>query len=187
MVKTVSTMMPLGSPAAEIGLVDTVSGSTVRLEDFEGKKGLLVMFICNHCPYVVHVREELALLGRDYTDRDMGIVAISSNDAEEYPDDAPEELARMAGKLDFTFPYCYDETQEVARSYGAACTPDFFLFNARFELVYRGQLDDSRPGNGIPPTGESLRAALDAVLADEPVPEVQKASLGCNIKWRRGS
>lgn len=185
MVETASSMMPLGTAAPEIGLVDTVTGQTVRLRDFEGKSGLLVMFICNHCPYVVHVREELARLGRDYADRDVGIVAISSNDAAAYPDDAPERLAELARGLGFTFPYCHDGKQEVAAAYGAACTPDFFLFDSGMQLAYRGQLDESRPGNGIPPTGEHLRAALDAVIAGEPVAVVQKPSLGCNIKWKR--
>jgi peroxiredoxin len=185
MAATESTMMPLGTPAPDFQLPDVVTGRTVSLKDFADKKALLVMFICRHCPYVVHVREELARLGRDYADKSVGIVAISSNDAEAYPEDAPESLKEMAIQLGFRFPFLYDESQDVARAYDAACTPDFFLFDENRKLVYRGQLDDSRPGNGIPVTGRNLRAALEAVLAGQPVNPNQKPSIGCNIKWKR--
>jgi peroxiredoxin len=185
--KTESTMLELGTEAPDFRLPDVVSGNEVSLSSFDGDRGLLVMFICRHCPFVVHVREELARIGRDYADAGLGIVAISSNDAEAYPDDRPEGLKAMALDLGFTFPYCYDETQEVARSYKAACTPDFFLFDAARRLAYRGQLDDSRPGNGKPVTGRDLRAAIDAVLAGEPVDPDQRPSIGCNIKWKASS
>lgn len=180
-------MLQLGTPAPDLRLPDVVSGKAVNLETFAGKKGLLVMFICVHCPYVVHVRDELARIGRDYAGKSMGIVAISANDVREYPEDAPPNLKRMAEQLGFTFPYCYDETQETAKAYTAACTPDFFLFDEERKLVYRGQLDDSRPGNGLPLTGRDLRAAMDAVLEGKSVDPSQKPSIGCNIKWKRGN
>ena len=185
MAATESTMLALGTVAPDFSLPDVVSGRTVSLKDFAGKRALLVMFICRHCPYVKHVQDELARLGRDYADKPMGIVAISSNDAVNYPDDAPESLREMAVQLGFQFPYLYDESQEVARAYDAACTPDFFLFDENRRLVYRGQLDGSRPGNGVPVTGRDLRAAIDAVLAGAPVDPNQKPSLGCTIKWKR--
>lgn len=184
MALTESTMLKLGTPAPDFSLPDVVSGETVSLSQFAGKKALLVMFICRHCPYVVHVQEELARLGADYADRDLGIVAISSNDADNYPEDAPESLKKQAKKLGFRFPYCHDESQAVARGYTAACTPDFFLFDDKRALAYRGQLDDSRPGNGKPVTGRDLRAAIDAVLAGQPVSAEQRPSAGCNIKWK---
>ena len=187
MALTESTMLELGTEAPEFNLPDVVSGKTVTRDTFEGKKALLVMFICQHCPYVQHVKKELARLGNDYAKKEVGIVAISSNDAKSYPDDAPGELKKMAQALGFTFSFCYDETQEVAKAYTAACTPDFFLFDANRRLVYRGQLDDSRPGNGKPNTGKDLRAAMDAVLAGKPVSPIQKPSMGCNIKWKRGN
>ena len=187
MVLTPSTMLGLGLKAPDFSLRDVVSGQAISLNRFSGKKGLLVMFICQHCPYVQHVKQELARLGRDYAAQDLGIVAVSSNDAQNYPDDAPENLKAMAQELGFTFPFCYDETQEVAKAYSAACTPDFFLFDEKRQLVYRGQLDDSRPGNGKPVSGRDLRAALDAVLAGRPVNSDQKPSIGCNIKWRKGN
>lgn len=188
MALTPSTMMlELGAPAPEFHLPDVVSGKTISLETFAGKKALVVMFICRHCPYVVHVKEELARLGRDYADKSVGIVAISSNDAQAYPMDAPASLKQMAEELGFNFPFCYDETQETAKAYAAACTPDFYVFDENRKLVYRGQLDDSRPGNGIPVTGRDLRAAIDAVLEGKPAPAVQKPSIGCNIKWRPGN
>jgi peroxiredoxin len=180
-------MLELGTEAPQFHLTDVVSGRTVSLARFEAERGLLVMFICRHCPFVVHVREELARIGRDYADKGLGIVAISSNDADTYPDDRPESLKAMALDLGFIFPYCYDETQEVARAYKAACTPDFFLFDGRRALVYRGQLDDSRPGNSKPVTGRDLRAAIDSVLAGEPVDTDQRPSIGCNIKWKVGN
>ncbi|MCW5981412.1 MAG: thioredoxin family protein [Bryobacteraceae bacterium] len=188
MARTESTMLlKLGEQAPDFRLPDVVSGRTIGLDSFEGKKGLLVMFICAHCPYVIHVREELARIGRDYADKSLGIVAISANDAVNYPDDAPPKLKQMAQELGFQFPFCYDETQEAAKAYAAACTPDFFLLDERRRLAYRGQLDDARPGNGVPVTGRDLRAAIDAVLAGEPAPARQKPSMGCNIKWKRGN
>ena len=177
-------MFPLGTAAPDFELPDVVSGQTVRLGDFASEKGLLVMFICRHCPYVKHVQNELAKLGHDYRDKPLGIVAISSNDASAYPDDAPDSLRQMARELNFNFPYCYDESQDVARAYAAACTPDFFLFGEHRQLVYRGQLDASRPRNSIPVTGRDLRAAIDAVLSGRAVDSNQIPSIGCNIKWR---
>lgn len=187
MVRTASTMLALGTEAPVFELNDVVTGRRVSLDTFSGKKALLVMFICRHCPYVVHVRGELARLGRDYGGKDLGIVAISSNDPEEYPEDAPASLKEMAQEQGFTFPLCFDETQEVAKAYTAACTPDFFLFDQARRLVYRGQLDDSRPSTKTPVTGRDLRAAIDAVLADRPVDPNQRPSLGCNIKWKAGN
>jgi len=184
MALTASTMLPLGTKAPDFQLLDVVSGKMISLSTFAGKKALLVMFICKHCPFVKHVQKELAQLGKDYINRDVGIVAISSNDVNNYPDDAPEQLKAMAQELGFTFPLCYDESQEIAKAYTAACTPDFFLVNADQRLVYRGQLDDSRPSNGKPVTGKDLRAALDAVLVGQPVNSEQKPSVGCNIKWK---
>src|SRR5579875_1284600 len=184
MARTESSMLALGTPAPSFTLPDVVSGKEITLETFNGRKALLVMFICRHCPFVKHVQNELARIGKDYAQQPLAIVAISSNDASAYPDDAPESLRDMARELGFTFPFCHDETQDVARAYSAACTPDFFLFDDQRRLVYRGQLDDSRPGNGIPVTGRDLRAAIDAVLNDQPVSASQKPSVGCSIKWR---
>ena len=184
MVLTPSTMLSLGSPAPDFQLPDVVSGDTVTLGSFANKQVLLVMFICRHCPFVVHVQDELARLGSDYKAKNVGIVAISSNDAETYPDDSPANLKAMAEELGFVFPYCYDESQEVARAYQAACTPDFYLFGGQRELVYRGQLDGSRPGNNEPVTGKDLREAMDAVLSGSAVSDVQMPSIGCNIKWK---
>ena len=187
MALTPSTMLALGTQAPDFSLPDVVSGKTISLSTFAGKKALLVMFICRHCPYVVHVKEELARLGKDYVGKRIGIVAISANDAAGYPDDAPERLREMANTLGFTFPFCHDESQQTAKAYTAACTPDFFLFDAGRTLVYRGQLDESRPGNGKPLTGRDLRAAMDAVLAGTPVSPQQQPSIGCNIKWKKGN
>lgn len=187
MVKTLSTMLDLGTPAPDFSLEDVVSGRNVALASFKDAKALLVMFICRHCPFVKHVQHELARLGVDFGGPSLGIIAISSNDAASYPDDAPEHLKEMAGELGFTFPVCYDETQEVAKAYTAACTPDFFLFNKDRELVYRGQLDDSRPESGRPVNGRDLRAAIDATLSGLPVAADQRPSLGCNIKWKPGN
>lgn len=181
-----SMMLPLGTNAPPFALRDVVSGELYSLESFAGKKALLVMFLCRHCPYVAHVQDEIAKLGRDYSASGLGIVGISSNDPGHYPDDAPERLKEMAQRLGFRFPFCFDETQDVAKAYKAACTPDFYLFDQERRLVYRGQLDDSRPGTGKPVTGRDLRAAIDAVLADKPVQSNQKASIGCSIKWRPG-
>jgi len=177
-------MIPLGTEAPDFSLADTVTGRTVSLADFSDKKALLVMFICNHCPYVKHVREELARLGRDYADSELAIVAINSNDPEAYPEDSPEAMKVEAETYGYVFPYLFDETQEVARAYSAVCTPDFFLFGPDRKLVYRGQLDSSRPNSGIPVTGEDLRAAIEAILSDQPVPTDQHPSMGCSIKWR---
>ncbi|MEB3356985.1 MAG: thioredoxin family protein [Synechococcales bacterium] len=187
MVLTASTMMDLGTQAPDFSLPDVVSGQTISLATFADQKALLVMFICRHCPFVKHIRVELVRLGQDYGDRPIGIVAISANDANHYPDDAPDRLKEMAEELNLAFPVCYDDSQEVAKAYTAACTPDFFLFNGDRTLVYRGQLDDSRPSNDRPVTGADLRAAMDAVLADQPVPSDQKPSIGCNIKWKPGN
>lgn len=184
MALTESTMPGLGISAPDFKLPDVVSGKTVTLGDFAGQKALLVMFISRHCPYVQHVKDELAKLARDYAGKPLGIVAISSNYIVQYPDDAPGRLREMATELNFNFPVCYDETQEVAKAYQAACTPDFFLYDGNRSLVYRGQLDGSRPRNGVPLTGSDLRAAIDAVLAGKPVNPVQRPSAGCNIKWK---
>ena len=183
MALTESTMLELGTTAPDFALPDVVSGNLVRRDDVRGRRGLLVMFICTHCPYVKHVEKGLAQLGQDYAGK-LGIVAISSNDAETYPDDSPAGLKRQAQTIGFTFPYLYDESQEVARSYKAACTPDIYLFDKDSKLVYRGQFDGSRPGNGVPVTGKDLRAAMDAVLRGEKPDANQQASIGCNIKWK---
>lgn len=187
MALTASTMLELETPAPDFQLPDVVSSKTISLSTLAGSKALLVMFICQHCPFVQHVAKELAKIGADYLNRDVSIVAISANDVTTHPSDAPERLKAMAQELEFAFPFCYDESQETAKIYTAACTPDFFLFDRDRKLVYRGQLDDSRPGNNIPVDGRDLRAALDAVLADKPVNEVQKPSIGCNIKWKSDS
>ncbi|MBW4615601.1 MAG: thioredoxin family protein [Desmonostoc vinosum HA7617-LM4] len=187
MALTTSTMLPLGTKAPNFHLPEVVSGKTISLSTFADKKALLVMFICRHCPFVKHVQTELAQIGKDYSMSDLGIVAISANDAKNYPDDAPESLKAMATELGFNFPLCYDETQETAKAYTAACTPDFFIFDSSDQLVYRGQLDDSRPSNGKPVTGADLRAAIKAVLADTLITTEQKPSVGCNIKWISGN
>ncbi len=187
MVETLSTMLELGTKAPSFELPDVVTGRTVRLEDFGGSPALLVMFICRHCPYVQYVKQELAQIGNDYKEKGLGIIAINSNDAKGYPADAPERLKEMAEQLNFNFPFCHDEAQEVAKAYRAACTPDFFLFNGNRELVYRGQLDSSRPGNNEPVTGEDLRRAIDAVLAGKAPSADQRPSIGCNIKWKPGN
>lgn len=178
-------MTELGRNAPQFALPNVLTGKTMTLGDFEGRMALLVMFICKHCPYVLHVKPALIQLAMDYADQPLGIVSICSNDAKRYPDDAPERIAEMAREL--PFPLLYDETQEVAKAYRAACTPDFFLFDSQHRLVYRGQLDDSRPGNNRPLTGRDLRAAIDAVLAGKPVKPDQRASIGCNIKWKPGN
>jgi peroxiredoxin len=184
MALTESTMLALGTTAPDFALTDVVTGNTVHRDDFRGRKALLVLFICTHCPYVKHVEKGLAALGRDYANKPLAIVAISSNDVITHPDDSAAGLKQQAETFDFVFPYLYDETQTVARAYKAACTPDIFLFDADFRLVYRGQFDASRPGNGMPVTGEDLRAAIDQVLSDKPVPTDQRPSIGCNIKWK---
>jgi peroxiredoxin len=182
---TPSTMLPLGTQAPYFELPDT-NGKTVSLNDFKGSKALLVMFICNHCPYVKHIKEHLARLVTEYQQKGVGAVAINSNDVATYPDDRPEVMAREVKQFCYTFPYLYDESQEIATAYHAACTPDLFVFDADHRLVYRGQFDGSRPGNDLPVTGRDLREALDAVLAGGKPSEDQKPSMGCNIKWKPG-
>jgi peroxiredoxin len=177
-------MLPLGTFAPDFSLPDTVSGRSLSLAQLRGPQATVVMFTCNHCPYVKHVQAELLRLAADYQPRGVGLVAISSNDVTKYPEDGPEEMARLARQLGYTFPYLYDETQEVARAYDAACTPDFYVFDAQLRCVYRGRLDDSTPGNGKPLSGADLRAALDAVLANRPVVSDQFPSYGCSIKFR---
>jgi peroxiredoxin len=186
MALTPSTMLPLGTTAPDFKLPDT-NGKTVALADFKDKPALLVLFICNHCPYVKHIRAGLAQLARDYLPRGVAIVGINSNDVANYSEDSPARMKEEVKAAGYLFPYLYDETQAVAKAYRAACTPDIYLFDKNRRLVYRGQLDDSRPGNGIPVTGKDLRAALDAVLAGKPVSPNQKASMGCNIKWKAGN
>jgi peroxiredoxin len=180
-------MLELGTAAPAFSLSDVVTGRAISLDTFSGKKALVVMFICHHCPFVKHVKAELARIGDDYAARGVGVVAISSNDPAVSADDSPEGLKRMAAEWGLNFPVCYDETQEVAKSYRAACTPDFFVFDADQALVYRGQLDDSRPSNGKPVTGIDLRGAIDALLESRAISPEQRPSLGCNIKWRKGN
>ncbi|MGK7915984.1 MAG: thioredoxin family protein [Prochloraceae cyanobacterium] len=187
MALTPSTMLPLGTKAPNFQLPDVVSGQTISLETFATSKALLVMFICQHCPFVKHVKRELAQIGKDYGDQPLAIVAISANDVANYPGDSPDNLKAMALELDFKFPLCYDESQETAKAYTAACTPDFFLFDSDRKLVYRGQLDESRPSNDIPVTGKDLRSAIDVVLAGQKVNSDQRPSVGCNIKWKLGN
>lgn len=185
MVKTASTMLPLGAQAPDFSLPN-VDGSTVCLQDFADQAALLVIFMCNHCPFVKHIAPQLALLTTEFQLRGVAVVGINSNDVAAHPDDAPDRMREEAFERGYTFPYLFDESQEVAKAYRAACTPDFFLFDANRKLVYRGQLDASRPGNGVPVTGEDLRAALDALLAGQEVPTEQRPSIGCNIKWKPG-
>jgi peroxiredoxin len=187
MVAVNSTMLALGTKAPDFQLPDLNGKGSVSLSDFKGAQVLLILFICNHCPYVKHIRGGLAQLARDYRPRGVAIVGISSNDATNYPADTPERMAEEAKAAGYTFPYLYDETQAVAKAYRAACTPDIYLFDKDQRLVYRGQFDDSRPGNNVVVTGKDLRAALDAVLAGKPVPPNQKPSIGCNIKWKPGN
>lgn len=182
-----STMLALGTPMPDFLLPDVCTQDRISPETFREKQALLVMFICRHCPYVVHVQDELTRLGRDYEGKDLGILGISSNDVTGYPADSPAGLKKMSEQLGWKFPYCYDETQTVAKAFTAACTPDFFVFDHQRRLVYRGQLDASRPGNGKPVTGQDLRAALDGVLTGQPVPSLQRPSAGCNIKWKPGN
>jgi len=186
MVKTASTMLPLGTKAPDFSLVN-VDGRTVSLADFRGDPALVVIFMCNHCPFVIHIASELAQFGQDYQQKGVSIVGISSNDVSTHSDDSPEQMVREAEQRGYTFPYLFDETQAVAKAYRAACTPDFFVFDADQQLVYRGQFDSSRPESGIPVTGEDLRAAIDAVLAGDPVADAQTPSIGCNIKWKEGA
>lgn len=187
MARTPSTMLELGTKAPDFSLPNVVNDETVTLSDYDDKEALLVMFMCNHCPFVKNIKEGLVEFAEDYADRSLGIVAISSNDVENYPDDSPEKMAEDARHFGYPFPYLYDETQEAAKKYRAACTPDFFLFDNERNLVYRGQFDDSRPGNDIPVTGEDLRNAVDKLLNEGEVVENQKPSIGCNIKWKAGN
>jgi thiol-disulfide isomerase/thioredoxin len=184
MAATPSNMLALGTIAPDFNLPEPLTGNNVSLGDIRSDKATVVMFICNHCPFVIHVNEELVRLGNDYKAKGISFVAISSNDVVNYPQDGPEKMAEHAKKVGYPFPYLYDETQEIAHDYKAACTPDIYLFDKDLKLVYRGQLDDSRPGNGIEVTGKDLRAALDAVLAGEKVNPEQTPSIGCNIKWK---
>ncbi len=186
MAKTPSTMLELGTPAPGFSLPDT-EGNTVSLQDFADAPALLVVFMCNHCPFVIHIREALAAFGRELRDQGVAMVGINANDALGYPDDAPDKMKQEQVAHGYVFPYLYDESQEVAKAYRAACTPDFFLFDGERRLVYRGQFDDSRPGSGVPVTGEDLRAAVRRLLAGDAQPADQKPSLGCNIKWRPGN
>jgi peroxiredoxin len=185
MARTESAMIALGTPAPEFRLEDVISTRQVALDEVRGEHGLLVMFICRHCPFVQHVEKELAAIGHDYLSKGIGIAAISSNDADCYSEDSPPALRQQAEKLGFNFPYLFDESQDVAHAYHATCTPDFFLFDKDLKLVYRGQLDDSRPGNTIPVTGRDLRLALDALIAGHPISADQRPSIGCNIKWKQ--
>ncbi len=186
MAQTASTMLPLGTPAPDFSLPEPMTGKTVSLGDFQDAPALLVMVICNHCPFVKHIRQGLVQFARDYPAKDLAIVAISANDAANYPDDSPAKIAEEAKTFGYPFPYLHDESQTVAKAYRAACTPDFFLFDAGRKLVYRGQFDGSRPGNKVPVTGNDLRAAAAALLAGRPVPSAQQPSIGCNIKWKTG-
>jgi len=183
MARTPSNMLPLGTTAPNFSLLDTVSDSIVNLDDLRGEKGTVVAFICNHCPFVIHINQKLAALGNSYQQKGISFIAISSNDVKNYPQDAPHLMKNVASQEGYSFPYLYDETQEVAKAYDAACTPDFYLFDAALSLVYRGQLDDSRPGNGIPVSGLDLQNAMDAVLEGNELSPIQKPSIGCNIKW----
>lgn len=184
MAATESNMLPLGTLAPDFSLPDTVSGDEIALADIQSDKATVIMFICNHCPYVQHVNKELVKLAGDYQTQGVSFVAISSNDVEAYPEDSPERMKEAAAELGYPFPYLYDEDQSVARAYQAACTPDFYVFDDQMKLAYRGQLDGSRPRSDVPLTGEDVRAALDAILAGKPVPPEQRPSIGCNIKWK---
>lgn len=184
MAETLSKMIPLGTKAPDFLLPDTISGKTYSLNEVKGDKALVIMFICNHCPYVIHVIDELVTIPLDYIDKEISFIAISSNDVISHPQDSPENMKKFAERKKFTFPYLFDSSQNIAKAYSATCTPDFFIFDVDLELKYRGQMDDSRPGNNIPVTGKNLRDALDNILKGNPVDPVQKPSIGCNIKWR---
>ena len=185
MAVTPSTMISLGTKAPEFNLSDTVSGKNLSLQDLKSSKATLIMFICNHCPFVKHVNEALVKLANDYIPKGISFIAISSNDVANFPEDSPEKMKQTAKELGYTFPYLYDESQEVAHAYDAACTPDFFIYDKDLKLVYRGQLDDSRPSNGLPVTGKDIRNAFDLLLAGKNIPEEQRPSIGCNIKWKK--
>ena len=183
MARTPSNMLPLGTKAPQFTLLDTITDTQISLDAAKGEKGTVIMFICNHCPFVIHVNPEISSLGLEYQKKGIRFIAISSNDVENYPQDAPDLMKIKAKQEHYSFPYLYDETQEVAKAYDAACTPDFYLFDDALQLVYRGQLDDSRPGNGLPVTGMDLRRAMDDLLEGNPIDALQKPSIGCNIKW----
>jgi peroxiredoxin len=185
MARTESTMLALGTQAPDFNLPDTVSGNTISLSDIKSDIATVVMFICNHCPYVIHVNEEMVNIAKEYQELGMSFVAISSNDVANYPADAPDKMKTNAEENGFTFPYLYDESQEVAKAYAAACTPDFYVFDRNLQLVYRGRMDASRPNSGVPVTGEDLRSALDAVLLGRPAAAIQYPSMGCNLKWKQ--
>jgi len=187
MARTPSTMLPLGTPAPDFALPNTLDNRTVALADFRESKGLLVAFICNHCPFVKHIADKFSELSKQYMELGVAVVAINSNDVANYPDDSPEKMKEEALARGYTFPYLFDQTQEVAKAYRAACTPDFYVFDREMKLAYRGQMDDSRPDSGIPVTGADLTAAVEAVAAGQSVPEPHKPSLGCNIKWQAGN
>ncbi len=184
MARTPSNMLPLGTIAPDFNLIDVTSNNHLTLKDIQGEKGTVIFFICNHCPFVIHINEEIVRIANDYRVQGFGFVAISSNDIINYPQDAPEFMSKVADKNNYPFAYLYDDTQEIAKAYDAACTPDIYLFDSELKLIYRGQLDDSRPGNGIPINGRDLRNALDSVLRNSKVSEIQKPSIGCNIKWK---
>ena len=186
MVRTPSTMLPLGTEAEDFSLTN-IDGRTLSFADVAGERGTILMFICNHCPFVKHVANELAAIGYEYMPKGVGMVAINSNDVAAHPADSPEQMIHESEQRGYSFPYLFDETQEVAKAYGAACTPDFYLFDGNHKLVYRGQLDGSRPDSGVPVTGEDLRKAIDALLESRPLPQPQHPSIGCNIKWRPGN
>ena len=186
MVRTPSTMLPLGTEAEDFSLTN-IDGRTLSFADVAGERGTVLMFICNHCPFVKHVANELATIGYEYMPKGVGMVAINSNDVAAHPADSPEQMIHESEQRGYSFPYLFDETQEVAKTYGAACTPDFYLFDGNHKLVYRGQLDGSRPDSGVPVTGEDLRKAIDALLESRPLPQPQHPSIGCNIKWRPGN
>lgn len=186
MAVTPSTMLEIGTFAPDFALVD-IQGRIIRRDDVRDKNGILILFICNHCPFVKHINAALVRFAQDYMPRGLGMAAISSNDAQKYPDDGPDKMAQISRQFGYPFVYLYDETQQIAQAYRAACTPDFFLFDAQLKLVYRGQFDASRPGNSIPVTGNDLRTAADALIAGRPISSAQKPSIGCNIKWRPGN
>ena len=184
MARTYSEMIALGATIPAFSLLDTLSGKMISIDTIKGEHGTVFMFICNHCPFVVHVNDELVKLANEYKEKGIGFLAISANDVVKHPDDGPDRMKAIALQLAYPFPYCYDETQEVAKTFGAACTPDFFIYDANNQLVYRGQLDDSRPGNGIPVTGSDIRNALDSLITGNAVSTEQRPSIGCNIKWK---
>ncbi|MFV9550653.1 thioredoxin family protein [Algibacter sp. PT7-4] len=184
MADTPSNMLPLGTKAPDFSLLDTVSNSTLNLNTLKGEKGTVIFFICNHCPFVIHINKEIVAIANAYAEKDIGFIAISSNDIIKYPQDSPEKMKIHAKHENYPFPYLYDETQDIAKAYNAACTPDFYVFNAHLKLTYRGQLDDSRPGNNLPVTGKDLRYALDCLIKNKENTQLQKPSIGCSIKWK---